>query len=121
MDLLDTLIWYGENILDYTMEMLPCMLAASAAFLALLPLRQRHLAARRQVSGPWREAGLFLFVVFCAGLAALTVFPAGFWRLSHWEHALRGEGLSLRDAVRQAARETGLPKNELYDRAVGKG
>ena len=92
MDLLDTLIWYGENILDYTMEMLPCMLAASAAFLALLPLRQRHLAARRQVNGPWREAGLFLFVVFCAGLAALTVFPAGFWRLSHWEHALRGEG-----------------------------
>ena len=33
---------------------------------------------------------------------------------------LRGEGLSLRDAVRQAARESGLPKNELYDRAVGK-
>ena len=30
------------------------------------------------------------------------------------------EGLSLRDAVRQAARETGLAKNELYDRAVGK-
>ena len=35
--------------------------------------------------------------------------------------ALQGEGLSLRDAVRQAARETGLPKNELYSRAVGKG
>ena len=34
--------------------------------------------------------------------------------------ALRAEGLSLRDAVRQAARETGLAKNELYDRAVGK-
>ena len=33
---------------------------------------------------------------------------------------LRGEGLSLRDAARQAAKETGLPKNELYDRAVGK-
>ena len=32
----------------------------------------------------------------------------------------RAEGLSLRDAVRQAARETGLAKNELYDRAVGK-
>jgi len=34
--------------------------------------------------------------------------------------ALRAEGLSLRDAVRQAARETGLAKNELYDRAVEK-
>ena len=33
---------------------------------------------------------------------------------------LRAAGLSLRDAVRQAAKETGLPKNELYDRAVGK-
>ena len=33
---------------------------------------------------------------------------------------LREQGLSLRDAVKQAAKETGLPKNELYDRAVGK-
>ena len=31
---------------------------------------------------------------------------------------LRGEGLSLRDAVKQAARELGLPRNELYQRAV---
>ena len=33
---------------------------------------------------------------------------------------LRGEGLSLRDAVRQAARELGLSRNQLYDLAVGK-
>ena len=33
---------------------------------------------------------------------------------------LRGEGLSIRDAVRQAARELGLSRNQLYDRAVGK-
>lgn len=32
----------------------------------------------------------------------------------------RAGGLSLRDAVRRTAEETGLPKNELYDRAVGK-
>ena len=31
---------------------------------------------------------------------------------------LRGEGLSLRDAVRQAAKELGLPRKQLYDRAV---
>ena len=30
-------------------------------------------------------------MMFCAGLSALTLFPAGFWRLSHWESALRGE------------------------------
>ena len=90
MDLLDTLVWYWGNILDYAREMLPCMLLALAAFLALLPLRRRRLAARGLVSGPWREGGLLLFVMFCAGLAALTLFPAGFWRLSHWESALRG-------------------------------
>ena len=33
---------------------------------------------------------------------------------------LREEGRSLRDAVKLAAKETGLPKNQLYDRAVGK-
>ena len=32
--------------------------------------------------------------------------------------ALRASGCSLRDAVRQAAQETGLPKNELYDLAI---
>lgn len=31
---------------------------------------------------------------------------------------LRGEGLSLRDAVRRAARELGLSRNQLYDLAV---
>ncbi len=31
---------------------------------------------------------------------------------------LREEGLSLRDAVRQAAKELGLPRNELYNAAV---
>ena len=31
---------------------------------------------------------------------------------------LRGEGLSLRDAVRQAAKELGLSRNQLYDLAV---
>jgi len=33
---------------------------------------------------------------------------------------LRGEGASLRDAVRQAAKELSLPRNRLYDLAVGK-
>ena len=31
---------------------------------------------------------------------------------------LRGEGMSLRDAVKRAARELGLSRNELYDAAV---
>ena len=31
---------------------------------------------------------------------------------------LREEGCSLRDAVKQTAKETGLPKNELYSMAL---
>ena len=31
---------------------------------------------------------------------------------------LRGEGLSLRDSVKRAAKELSLPRNQLYDRAV---
>ena len=91
MDFLDTLVWYWENILDYFREMLPCMLLALAVFLVLAPARRRRLEARGLVSGPWREGALLLFVMFCAGLAALTLFPAGFWRVSHWERALQGE------------------------------
>ena len=34
---------------------------------------------------------------------------------------LRQEGLSLKDAARQVAKATGLPKNELYGRAVEQG
>lgn len=34
--------------------------------------------------------------------------------------ALRGEGLSLKNAVKQAAEELGVPKNKLYDLALGK-
>ena len=33
---------------------------------------------------------------------------------------LRGEGLSLRDAVKRAAKELGLSRNQLYDAAVEK-
>ena len=33
---------------------------------------------------------------------------------------LRGEGLSLRDSVKRAAKELSLPRNQLYDRAVGR-
>lgn len=33
---------------------------------------------------------------------------------------LRGEGLSARDAVKRAAKELGLSRNELYDRVIGK-
>lgn len=88
---MDQLLWYLEITWDYAVQMLPCMGVGAVAFLALLPHRRRALARRGLRSGPAREAALFLFVIFCAGLAALTVFPSNFWTAAHWQAAFRGE------------------------------
>ena len=79
------------DILRYVIQMLPCALAGAGLFFALLPLRRRRLAGLGLRSPAPREGALLIFVLFCAGLAALTVFPAGFWNLAHWQSALRGE------------------------------
>jgi len=91
MTLKQTVWFYLENIGGYFMQMLPCMCAALALFLLLRPLRLRRLARLGLSSGPWREGGLLLFVMFCAGLAALTLFPAYFWTRDYWRSALAGE------------------------------
>ena len=88
---MNTILWYLEITWDYVRQMLPCMLLGAATYAALRPRRKRRLARLELTSGPWREGALLLFVVFCAGLAALTVFPANFWTLSHWQASLRGE------------------------------
>ena len=105
MTLLDTLLWYGDNILYYAGEMLPCMLLALAVFCVLLSPRHRRLAARGLVSSPWREGGLLLFVMFCAGLAALTVFS---------RRLLEPRPL----AERPAGRDVALPARGLGDSAA---
>ena len=76
---MDTLLWYWEITWDYIREMLPCMALAAAAFFLLRPARYRRLDRLSLTSGIWREGALLAFVLFCAGLAALTVFPFGFW------------------------------------------
>ena len=88
---MNTLLWYAEITWDYVKQMLPCMVLGAGAFLALLPRRRGRLARRGLGSSPVREAGLLVFVLFCAGLAALTVFPSNFWTVYHWQAALRGE------------------------------
>ena len=70
--------------------MLPCMAIAAGCFLALLHHRRRGLYRRGLQSGVVREIGLLVFVLFCAGLAALTVFPSNFWTVSHWQEAFQG-------------------------------
>lgn len=67
----------------YVLQMLPLGCLALVLFLLLCPLRARHLASRGLTSSREREVLLALFVFFCAGLAALTLFPADLWTL-HW-------------------------------------
>ena len=79
MILLEKVSWYLGSIGGYVVQMLPCMLVGIAIFGCLLPIRKRRLNRLGLYSGPLRETGLALFVAFCAGLAALTLFPANFW------------------------------------------
>ena len=88
MSLTETLWWYLENIGEYFIQMLPCMCAALVLLLLLRPFRHRRLAQMGLASGPWREGGLILFVMFSAGLAALRLFPAYFWTAGHWRGVL---------------------------------
>ena len=87
---METLLWYLEITLDYIKQMLPCMAIGAGGFLALLHHRRRGLYRRGLQSGVVREIGLFVFVLFCAGLAALAVFPSNFWTVSHWQEAFQG-------------------------------
>ena len=87
---MDTLLWYVEITLDYLRQMLPCMLAAVLVFLCLRPWRYMRLEVRGMRSGVPHEAALLIFVLFCVGLAALTLFPATFWTVGHWRAVFLG-------------------------------
>lgn len=90
MRLIETLWWYLGNIVEYFFQMLPCMSAALVLFFLLRPRQRRRLQKKGLVSGPWREGGLLVFLMFAAGLAALTLFPANFWTAGHWRGVLDG-------------------------------
>ena len=67
------------DILGYVRQMVPLGAAALAVFFLLRPVRKRRLGGLNLVSSARRETALALFVMFCAGLAALTLFPANLW------------------------------------------
>lgn len=90
MTISKTLLWYLENIIAYSAQMLPCMLAGVICFLLLRPFRRKRLEAAALTSGLAREAALLIFIMFCAGLASLTLFPANFWHLTHWLEVFQG-------------------------------
>lgn len=93
------------DILDYAEQMLPLGAAALAVFLLLCPARKRRLNRLDLLSSGRREWALALFLVFCAGLAALTLFPANLWayvfdrlfRRDYWEWAWGANGWQLAD------------------------
>lgn len=68
-----------SDVLHYVWQMLPMCLLALIVFLLLRPQRIRRLERRGLISGRAREAALCLFILYCAGLAALTLFPANLW------------------------------------------
>ena len=111
---METLRFYVAWTLDYLGEMLPCCVLVAVVFLALLPVRQKRLARLGLVSRPRREVLLFLFVLFCGGLMALTLFPAGFWGAlmagnlpaEDW-FAYRGGGIYLRITLLEELMEGG--------------
>ena len=90
---MNTLTFYLGATWNYIAQMLPCMLLATLFFFRFRPTRKRRLAGLSLESGLYRECGLFLFLLFCAGLGALTLFPSGFWSYGHWYWVLRGEPL----------------------------
>jgi len=87
---MNTFLWYLEITWDYIAQMLPCAVTAGIIFFCLRPVRKRRLTAAGLKSGPWREGALFLFVLFCAGLGALTLFQGGFWSWGHWHWVMQG-------------------------------
>lgn len=76
---MDTFLWYIETALDYGLQMLPVVAASAVLFFLLMPLKRRVLTCRGLHSSLWREGALLIFVMFCMGLAALTLSPPGFW------------------------------------------
>lgn len=78
----ELLWWYLGNARDYAAQMLPCMCAAAAVYALALPARRRRLDRLGLVSPLRREIALLFCMMFGAGLAALTLFPANFWHVS---------------------------------------
>ena len=91
MELMSRLSWSLGNIWYYFLQTLPCMCLTLPVWFAVRPRRYRRLARIGLHSPPIREGTLLLFVLFCAGLAALTLFPARFWTVQHWADVVHGE------------------------------
>ena len=77
---------FVEDTLRYIIRMFPGFLLAALMFLTLRPWRVRRLAEKGLSGSRLREAALFLFWLFCGGVAVLTLTPGWF----NWLPLLRG-------------------------------
>ena len=68
------------GIADYLLRMLPGAMLAALVFFCLLPVRRRKLLRAGLHSPLPREVLLFLFFLFCGGMAFITLTPRWF----HW-------------------------------------
>ena len=69
----------AQDVWGSVTQMIPMGLSALVILMLLHPMRKKRLSQMNLVSSARRETALVLFVVFCAGLAALTLFPANIW------------------------------------------
>ncbi len=76
-----------DSVFDFLVRMLPGILPAAILYFCLLPIRRKKLAMRVLTSSRPREVLLLLFLLFCGGLAVLTLTPRWF----HWLSILTGE------------------------------
>lgn len=67
--------FFQYEVLYYLREMLVGAVPAAIVFACFWPYRRRSLQAMGLRSGPWREAGLLLFVMFLFGVLAVTLWP----------------------------------------------
>ena len=67
----------GQTIFAFLLRMLPAALAAVPAVAVLRLFGVRQLRQAGLDTTPWHEAGLWAFLLFLAGLAAITVVPQG--------------------------------------------
>ena len=67
----------GRMIFAFLLRMLPAALAAVPAVAVLRFFGVRRLRQAGLDTTPWHEAGLWAFLLFLAGLAAVTILPPG--------------------------------------------
>lgn len=91
-----------RQLLPFLLRMLPAMAAALPAAVIFRLWGMRRLTRRGLTTTPWHEAGLLAFLLFAAGLAAITVLPQGWrWTAPTWDRVNLLLFRVFRDSLRE--------------------